>query len=386
MTRNIKVFLVCEAALAAFGGFILPIYVLYFRYFGINLLQIAMLAAVFEATVLVTEIPTGLFADKFGRKLSVNIGFLLFAISGLIFIKYPSFYGFLIGEVFFGMAEAFISGASEALAVDSIVVENKDSALKRMFTSRSRVRIVMTALFMIGAGWVFAGYAEFAFYPVLVGGILGFIGSLFFIRNQSKESDKISLLEPVRQMFRQVKLIPLLKIIFWTSLVANFAFEGADQYWQVLSSEMFDIDVSFFGIITAVGAVFAFVLVGPLVKRFSGNISLPLLIILLAGITISSMPNITGILLPALLVIYFVCKELIVPLFSTAINSVISSEGRATFLSGYNLTCSVGEVASAIAAGYIVTYLGLPVVFVLCGGVLVLFTLVMLVLSQLRPG
>ncbi len=386
MTRNIRVFLLCEALLASFGGFILPIYVLYFRYFGINLLQVAILAAVFEAAVLVFEIPTGMIADKFGRKLSVFTGFVLFAVGGLIFVFFRHFEGFLVGEIFLGLGEAFISGAGEALAVDSITSSDKDSALKKLFATRSRVRIVLTALFMLSAGYMFSRFPEYIFYSVVVGSIGGIIASLLFVRNPVEEKEPTSLLQPVRTLIKQVRLIPVLRIIFLVSLAANFAFEGADQYWQILCSEMFDVDVTYFGVLTALGAVLAFILVGPVVKRFSGNLSMPLLIILLAGVAISSMPNISGIFLPALIVIYFISRELILPLFSTSINAAISSEGRATFLSGYNMTCSIGEVSSGVAVGFIAAYLGLPVVFVLCGGFLVLFTLIMLIMSQIRPG
>ncbi|MEZ5357990.1 MAG: MFS transporter [Candidatus Zixiibacteriota bacterium] len=386
MTRNITVFLICEAMLASFGGFILPVYVLYFRYFGINLLQIALLAAVFEASVLVFEIPTGLFADRFGRKVSVIIGFFIFAVSGAIFIFYRDFTGFLIGEILFGLGEAFISGAAEALAVDSITSADRESMLKTVFTRRSRVRIVCTALFMMSAGWVFAQHPEFVFYPVLIGSIGGLCAAFFFEKNPPQGNERQKFFTPIIGMFRQIRVLTVLRIIFLVSLVANFSFEGADQYWQVLCSEMFDIDVTYFGVMTALGAVLAFIFVGPVVRRFSGNLSMPLLIILLGGVAISSMPNISDILLPTLIVIYFICKELIIPLFSTTINTVISSEGRATFLSGYNLTCSIGEVLSGVMVGYIAAYLGLPVVFVLCGGLLVLFTLVMLVYSQVKPA
>lgn len=386
MTRNITVFLICEALLASFGGFILPVYVLYFRYFSINLLQVALLAVVFEASVLVFEIPTGLFADRFGRKASVIIGFALFAISGAVFIFFRHFTGFLTGEILFGLGEAFISGAGEALAVDSITAADKEPYLKQLFARRSRVRIVFTALFMMAAGWAFVRFPELVFYPVLIGSLAGFAAAFFFVRNPAPEKEKPKFFAPIAGMFRQIRAIPVLRIIFLVSLAANFSFEGADQYWQVLGTELFDIDVAYFGVLTALGAVLAFILVGPVVRRFSGNLSMPLLIILLAGVAISSMPNISGMLLPTLLVIYFVSKELIIPLFSTSINTAIASEGRATFLSGYNLTCSIGEVASGLIVGYIAAYLGLPVVFVLCGGLLVLFTLVMLVYSQLKPA
>ena len=65
------------------------------------------------------------------------------------------------------------------------------------------------------------------------------------------------------------------------------------------------------------------------------------------------------------------------------INRAIKAEGRATFLSGYNLVCSVGEVASALIVGVIASRLGLPVVFVLCGGFLVLATVIIMFKSAL---
>ena len=66
--RNISLFYVLESQAALFGGLILPVYVLYFRLYDISLLQVAILAAVFEATVLIFELPTGILADRHGRR------------------------------------------------------------------------------------------------------------------------------------------------------------------------------------------------------------------------------------------------------------------------------------------------------------------------------
>jgi DHA3 family tetracycline resistance protein-like MFS transporter len=70
-------------------------------------------------------------------------------------------------------------------------------------------------------------------------------------------------------------------------------------------------------------------------------------------------------------VLYFTAKELVRPLFSVAINRAIDSSGRATFLSGYNLTCSIGEVGSGLLVGFLASRLGLPAIFVICGAILV---------------
>lgn len=384
MPRNIKVFLITEALVAGFGGFILPVYVLYFRYYQVTLFEVALLAVVFEAAVLVSEIPTGLFADRYGRKLSVSIGFFLFAVSGLVFILFRNLTGFIMAEILFGIAEAFISGAGEALAVDSIREPDKGPMLRKIFTLRSRIRIAVITVFMISAGYLFSLNISITFYPVLIGGAGGLLASFFFVseRREQKPGEKPCLWAPLKNLIRQIRLLAILKVVFIASLVANFAFEAADQYWQVLFSEIFDVDIRIFGLLTAAGAVTAFVLVGPCVRRFSGNISLPLLILLLTGIIISSLPNAPAIGLPFLIIFYFATKEMISPLFSVAINSAIESQGRATFLSGYNMTCSVGEVASGLMVGLIASRLGLPVVFVLCGGLLVLVIIVMLFIAR----
>jgi len=375
MTRNIRVFLVTEAILAACGGFILPIYVLYFRCYQITLFQVALLAAVFEATVLIGEIPTGLFADRYGRKLSVFISFVLYAASGVVFITVRDLTGFIAGEILFGLAEAFVSGAAEALAVDSIPEPERAARLPLLYTWRSRVRIGLTVLFMSAAGYLFAHNVSIAFYPIAIGGVVGAIVSLFSIsdKQQTSSGDAPRFLAPIGIMFRQLKLLAVLRTIFVISLVANFSYEGADQYWQVLGSELSGMNVSHFGLITAAGAIIAFLLVGPVVRRFSGNIGLPLIILLAVGVIISSLPNLPPAFLPYLLVIYFACRQITPPVFSVAINREIGSSGRATVLSGYNLVCSMGEVGSGLLVGVIASRLGVPVVFVVCGAVLVLF-------------
>lgn len=359
--------------MAGGGGFILPIYVLYFRYFNISLFEVALLAVIFEASVLFFEIPTGLLADRFGHKLSVIIGFGLFAISGLVFILFKHLTGFIVAEIIFGLAEAFISGAGEALAVDSIEREDKEPLLKRIFIYRSRIRIAVMTIFMLTAGYFYAINVTITFCPIFIGGLAGLMAALFFTTNKSDTPvQSPGILAPLRNMLRQIKISPVLKIIFVLSVIANFSFEGADQYWQVLSSELFNVDIRIFGILTGAGAVIAFFLVGPVVRRTSGSVTPPILILILAGVLISSLPNLPALLLPGVLVIYFVCKELVAPVFSVMINRSIESKGRATFLSGYNLTCSIGEVGSGLIIGVIASRLGLPVVFVLCGGLLVL--------------
>jgi MFS transporter, DHA3 family, tetracycline resistance protein len=384
MSRNSTVYLIVEAILAGFGGFILPIYVLYFRYYNITLFEVALLAAVFEASVLISEIPTGLIADRFGRKLSVMLGFACFAISGLVFVLFRDLTGFLAAEILFGIAEAFISGAAEALAVDSLPAEGRQGSLQQLYTRRSRIRIAVTAVCMIVAGYAYSRSVSITFYPVLLGGAAGLAASWFFVEvgGGKNGGEALKFFAPLALMFRRLKVSSVLKVLFVLALTANFAFEAVDQYWQVLLSELFEIDVKYFGYLTAAGAVLAFIMVGPIVRRSKGQVATPMMILLASGIIISSLPNAPTVIIPYMLILYFVTKEMIAPLFAYAINSIIDSEGRATFLSGFNLTCSIGEVGAGLLIGFIASRLGLPVVFVVGGSVLVLVVIAMLFASH----
>lgn len=375
--------------MAAFGGFILPIYVLFFRYHSITLFEVALLAVVFEASVLIFEIPTGLFADLRGRKLSVNIGFALYAVSGAVFIFSGNLTGFIIAEILFGVAEAFISGAGEALAVDSISTEDKTTLLSKMYATRSRLRIIVTAAMMGLAGYLFAVDAAITFFPVLIGGAGGFLLSLLYteLKGKAKNESNRGASRPgklLQDMFCGIKRSAMLKIVFGISLAANFAFEGSDQYWQVLCSESFDLHIKYFGMITAVSALISFIIVGPIIRKSSNDTGIVFLILTACGAAISSLPFLPIQLLPAVLVIYFVGREITSPVFSLIINRRIDSVGRATFLSGYNMVCSTGEIASGLMIGFMADRLGLPPVFVLCGIVLVISVNIALVLTSIR--
>ena len=103
--------------------------------------------------------------DRFGKKLSTSIGFFLLIISAVLFFSIRSFYGFLAAEIVFGLAETFISGALEALVVDSISSENRHR-LSKLFANRTIFRTSALLTGMIIGGLVAQSYLYLLFYPV----------------------------------------------------------------------------------------------------------------------------------------------------------------------------------------------------------------------------
>ncbi len=98
---------------------------------GLNALQLVLVGTLLEATTLAFEVPTGVVADVYSRRLSILIGFVLmgagFMVEGLI----PLFAGVLAAQVVWGLGFTFTSGARTAWIADEVGQERLSAALLR---------------------------------------------------------------------------------------------------------------------------------------------------------------------------------------------------------------------------------------------------------------
>lgn len=90
---------------------------------GLGALQLVLVGTTLEITAFVFEIPTGIVADVYSRRLSVIIGTFLFGVSFLIEGTFPIFGVVLFAQVVLGIAWTFISGAQSAWITDEVGVE-----------------------------------------------------------------------------------------------------------------------------------------------------------------------------------------------------------------------------------------------------------------------
>lgn len=113
--RSVKLFLISQFLLA--GYYTWPFW------FGfanqiITPSQFGVYLATFYIIGLAAEIPTGAFADSYGRKLSGLIGALCGVIMPLVIYFSNSFSGFITGAIIAGIGGAFTSGSLESLVHD----------------------------------------------------------------------------------------------------------------------------------------------------------------------------------------------------------------------------------------------------------------------------
>ncbi len=87
---------------------------------GLDYTRMFMLEAIFSASLFAFEIPTGVVADRFGRKKSLALGSLLFGLGFLAFGFSVDYAILLAAEVVAALGMSMMSGADRALLYETI--------------------------------------------------------------------------------------------------------------------------------------------------------------------------------------------------------------------------------------------------------------------------
>ena len=98
---------------------------------GLNALQLVLVGTVLETTVFIFEIPTGVVADIYSRRLSILIGLTLVGVAFILAGSIPLFATLLAAQVVWGLGMTFGSGARTAWLADEVGAERLPHALLR---------------------------------------------------------------------------------------------------------------------------------------------------------------------------------------------------------------------------------------------------------------
>jgi len=117
IARNVPVIY----GLAFFHSFmiIVPVIVPFFMSKGLSLSEIFYLQAVFAATIVLLEAPSGYIADLFGRKRALLAGAVAHGLGYLLLGFSDGFFGLMLFEIMLGVAASLLSGADLAILYDT---------------------------------------------------------------------------------------------------------------------------------------------------------------------------------------------------------------------------------------------------------------------------
>ena len=381
---NIRLFIAFKVLFNS--RFYYPVFTILFLDFGLTVAQFSILNAVWAATIVLTEVPSGALADIIGRKrLLVFATFIMIFEIGIIsFIPktIPSiiFIVFLVNRVLSGLAEAAASGADEAIAYDSLAAKGDREQWGRVLEVLMRFQSIGFIVAMsIGAAIYdpallekicrFFGIAvtfsqettmRFPLYLTFILAVFAFVVTLKMEDLESSSSTAGFETKQIRQAFSLTLKAGLwiLKTPFaLTVILFGMLFDGIIRMIITLSSQyyrMIELPESTFGIIGSFVAMLGLV-IPKMAKKITENRPSIHALWITAGLTTAGLVGMSFFwpyagLIPAL--ITFSAMYFTGFFVSFYINQITSSDQRATVLSfkglSYNISYGVLGILYAL--------------------------------------
>ncbi len=201
---------------------------------GLNPFQLVIVGTILEASCFLFEIPTGIVADNYSRKLSIIAGLVIVGAGIFLEGSFPLFWTVVTAQVIWGAGATFLSGADTAWIADEVKGKNLDHILLKGAQIRQIAALVALfggiALATIGLNL-----------PFLVSGIgLVLLGGLLFLVMpedhfkpvpRGDQSSWKQMAATFRGGLAQVKKSTMLKGLFLVTVFGGLYSEGYDRLW-----------------------------------------------------------------------------------------------------------------------------------------------------------
>lgn len=199
-----------------------PIWVLYLqRDRGLSLSQILLMEAAFQIITILSEMPTGAVADRWGRKVSLLLGATAYTVAIFLFGIGESYPVLMASYLAWGLSTSLISGADAALIYDTLSELGEEASFTRVM---GRAHACMTAGFLAGAlvGAPLAAATTLSLPVVLSAAIAGLAACLLFTLREPprrQTSDRLSYLQTLGEAVRIIRNTPAISRIMAVSAV-----------------------------------------------------------------------------------------------------------------------------------------------------------------------
>lgn len=379
-SKNIRVLFWAEI----FGSmrFILPVITLFYFSRGLDETLILFVLTFWSTGVLVGEIPTGMFADRYGAKRTFLIGSLLNVGSHAMLLVAFEPWIFFVSSFLNGFAATFFSGADEALVYESLKKSNEEHRMDHAMGKISSANFITTIFVVVVGAFLANDLTQQQFQLLLLLGV-AFMSVQFFLLLfiENPETQGTYQEKPVQQVIQGIAAIrkaPQVLIMFMNVTLVFIptaaVFSKFDQKLMVDAG----LPVALIGIVYAIAAF-----VGFLTSRSIGQITkwIPRTTLLyvtgflgVIGLLLAaSFGKVLWVILGAILILNVV-KAIRYPVYSQLSNELIPSDVRATTISLLSILDSIADIAIFTSISFMAIN-GLSPMLFACAAIALLGTL-----------
>jgi len=245
-------------------GLMIPILSVLLLQKGATMQTLPLLFATFSVTVACMEVPSGIFADMYGRKKVFIMSCVLqiIAVSLLFFAGNPG--SMALAMVFFGSGRAFSSGSLDALFIDQAMDRQGENILVKVTAQLAILEGVGFAAGSIAGGFI-ASVTNTYLSNLIVQFLLNItlvLICLLFVQEQpaAHAEQQWSLKDHLKEGKQLMLSSRKFTLIFINVFVAGFAMSTVETYWQPTFANLSKMNnvawalglITFAGFITAI--------------------------------------------------------------------------------------------------------------------------------------
>ncbi|MFH1425476.1 MAG: MFS transporter [archaeon] len=235
--------------------FFFPIFQLFYLAKDMTITQIAFIGITFGVARMVMEIPSGVLADKWGRKKTLFLSQVFLMIEMVILVLSQSFWLFMLSAVFSGFWVACYSGTGVAFYYDTLKELKREKDYENLWGKLSLTTAVVSFIAAFSAGFLFNINITL---PYILSAITSFL-SLFVIATFTepkfhKPAEEDSLFLHFKNSILKVAKNECLGFIVIFGALLSFTFYYLVSYGQIYLKTL-GLPVIFFGIIFAIKSI-----------------------------------------------------------------------------------------------------------------------------------
>jgi len=364
---------------------LIPAYVierLFWQERGMSVQMVVYTEIIYALTVTICEIPSGILADRFGRKRLLAINGALSAAELIILLFSTTFWHFAIAILLAGVGKALSSGSENALLYDSLIAEGKQGEFEKVLGRISAIDFSGSMIAALCGGILASVFSlEFNYFVSVISMCIAFIITLTLKEPPmlSKPENEISnFASYVNRALTVFKQNPFVLIYCLTGAFLGACMIYLDEFWQIIIGNI-GVPVLFFGAVGATastlripGNLFAY----KLKEKYDHKFILTCIICIstIGYVAIFFARNLLCFIPMALL---FSVMGIVDPLVTGYLHHHTESNIRATVESFSSVGLRVLSVGIGLLFGYFSTrfsiFSGFMVLATICFGYLIIF-------------
>ena len=225
---------------AFFNKFLLltPVYSIFMLENGVSDLQLSSMFIISSMATILGQMPITFITNRIGQRYSMILGQFLKMVAILLWLVWPSYWGFFVGMVLWGVQAGFRSVAFEGLLYDSVSANGLGDEYTRILGRKSTYESIGVALSAFGSLLMFMGYDWVTWASVAA--ILMSIVCLLMVKYtppQHMRAQKVRFTKLFRTGWRVCMKTPcLLSIMLLTLLAVNVPY--LDDFFSPLGLQL----------------------------------------------------------------------------------------------------------------------------------------------------